>query len=113
MEDTFVMLYKVNLETEAQFVLVFVLLTWVSGQWKTLIVLISQSCSASIPYEFFIQFFILFYVNDFTGSYCSHNFLKMLAQIGRGYYDADPLYWFVTFISFFLTNDNIDVELIY
>ncbi|CBI41017.3 unnamed protein product, partial [Vitis vinifera] len=47
------------------------------------------------------------------GSYCSHNFLKMLAQIGRGYYDADPLYWFVTFISFFLTNDNIDVELIY
>ncbi|CBI23397.3 unnamed protein product, partial [Vitis vinifera] len=47
------------------------------------------------------------------GSYCSYNSLQMLAHIGRGYYDAGPLYWFVTFIYFFLTNDNTDVELIY
>ena len=55
-------------------------------------------------------------MNDFTGSYCNHYFLQMLAQIGRGYYDAaydaGQLYWFATFINFFLTNSITDVELI-
>ena len=45
--------------------------------------------------------------------YYSHNFLQMLAWIGRGYYDVGQLYWFVTFIYFFLTNISTDVELIH
>ena len=60
MEDTFVMFWKVNSKIKAQFVLVSILLAWVSGQWKTLMFLISQSYSASIPYQFSIQLFFFF-----------------------------------------------------